>query len=95
MESDEAGLCLVERRRALARSTCSTISNTTPRTLAEEYWRDTDAGKPIDLPKNYFPGGDPHAPPENRWRSHAHLLFGNWINEVYQTTPFDLNDIGR
>ena len=32
--------------------------------------------------------------PENRWRSHAHLLFGNWINEVYQTTPFDCAAIG-
>ena len=33
-------------------------------------------------------------PPENRWRSHAHLLFGNWINELYQTTPFDISKIG-
>jgi len=46
------------------------------------------------LPKSYFPGDDPHAPPENRWRSHAHLLFGNWINEVYQTTPFAIEEIG-
>ena len=53
------------------------------------------AGKPIDLPQNYFPGDDPKAAPENRWRSHAHLLFGNWINEVYQTTPYTLDDIGR
>jgi homoserine O-succinyltransferase len=65
------------------------------RTLSDEYWRDTNAGRPIELPRNYFPGGDPHAAPENRWRSHAHLLFGNWINAVYQTTPFDLNEIGR
>ena len=63
-------------------------------TLADEYWRDIKARKPIALPKNYFPGDDPHAPPENRWRSHAHLLFGNWINEVYQTTPFGLGEIG-
>ena len=65
------------------------------RTLAEEYWRDIEAGKPIELPQELFSGRRSHAPPENRWRSHAHLLFGNWINEVYQTTPFDLNDIGR
>jgi homoserine O-succinyltransferase len=31
----------------------------------------------------------------NRWRSHAHLLYGNWINEIYQSTPFDLAQIGR
>ena len=51
--------------------------------------------KPIELPQNYYPDDDPHATPENRWRSHAHLLFGNWINEVYQTTPFVLADIGK
>ena len=53
------------------------------------------AGKPIEIPANYFPRNDPGLPPENRWRSHAHLLFGNWINELYQSTPFDLKDIGR
>jgi homoserine O-succinyltransferase/O-acetyltransferase len=62
--------------------------------LAEEYFRDRDAGKPIEVPKNYFPGDDPSATPQNRWRSHAHLLFGNWINQLYQTTPFDMADIG-
>jgi homoserine O-succinyltransferase len=52
------------------------------------------AKKSINMPANYFPGNDPKRPPENRWRSHAHLLFGNWINEVYQTTPYDLSRIG-
>jgi homoserine O-succinyltransferase/O-acetyltransferase len=94
IESDEVGLCLLSDARHSALYMFNHIEYDT-RTLAEEYWRDTDAGRPIDLPKNYFPGGDPSAPPENRWRSHAHLLFGNWINEVYQTTPFDLSDIGR
>ncbi len=63
--------------------------------LANEYRRDIRAGTPITLPKNYFPDDDPDQPPENRWRSHAHLLFGNWINEMYQSTPYDLNLIGR
>jgi homoserine O-succinyltransferase/O-acetyltransferase len=94
IESDEVGLCLLSDASRSALHMFNHIEYDT-RTLAEEYWRDTDAGRAIDLPKNYFPGGDPNAPPENRWRSHAHLLFGNWINEVYQTTPFDLNDIGR
>jgi homoserine O-succinyltransferase len=57
--------------------------------LAEEYARDVSAGAPIEPPRNYFPDDDPTRPPENRWRSHAHLLFGNWINEIYQATPFD------
>ncbi len=37
---------------------------------------------------------DPTRQPMNRWRSHAHLLYGNWVNEIYQTTPYDLNKIG-
>jgi homoserine O-succinyltransferase len=47
------------------------------------------------MPHNYFPHNDPSIPPQNRWRSHAHLLFGNWINEIYQTTPYNLEDIGE
>jgi pimeloyl-ACP methyl ester carboxylesterase len=39
------------------------------------------------VPCNYYPDDDPSRPPQNRWRSHAHLLYGNWINEIYQTTP--------
>ncbi len=64
-------------------------------TLKEEYDRDVAAGKPINVPANYYPGDDPSVTPQNRWRSHAHLLYGNWINEIYQTTPFDLSLIGK
>jgi homoserine O-succinyltransferase len=64
-------------------------------TLKEEYDRDVAAGKPINVPANYYPDNDPSQAPQNRWRSHAHLLYGNWINEVYQSTPYDLNDIGK
>jgi homoserine O-succinyltransferase len=63
--------------------------------LGEEYFRDRNASVPIAMPRNYFPQDDPERQPENRWRSHAHLLFGNWINELYQTTPFDISAIGR
>ena len=63
-------------------------------TLKEEYDRDLDAGQPIAVPVNYFPGDDPAQAPLNRWRSHAHLLYGNWINQIYQTTPFDPHEIG-
>jgi homoserine O-succinyltransferase/O-acetyltransferase len=93
MESDEAGLCLINdpARRSLYMFNHIEYDTTS---LADEYFRDKTAGKPIELPANYFPKNDPDLPPENRWRSHAHLLFGNWINELYQTTPFDLSKIG-
>lgn len=63
-------------------------------TLKEEYDRDVAQGTPINVPDNYYPDNDPSQPPQNRWRSHAHLLYGNWINEIYQTTHFDMDDIG-
>ncbi len=63
-------------------------------TLKEEYDRDVASGTPINVPANYYPDDDPTQTPQNRWRSHAHLLYGNWINEIYQTTPFDLARIG-
>ena len=62
-------------------------------TLKQEYDRDIDAGAPINVPMNYYPDDNPKNTPMNRWRSHAHLLYGNWINEIYQNTPFDLSDI--
>jgi homoserine O-succinyltransferase/O-acetyltransferase len=65
------------------------------RSLADEYERDHKAGLDTPAPVNLFPDGDPTKVPENRWRSHAHLLFQNWINEIYQTTPFDLAEVGR
>ena len=93
MESDEAGLCLVADAAHRSLYMFNHIEYDTY-SLSDEYWRDTNAGKPIELPANYFPHNDARAMPENRWRSHAHLLFGNWINEVYQTTPFDTQAIG-
>ncbi|NRB34547.1 MAG: homoserine O-succinyltransferase [Rhodobacteraceae bacterium] len=63
-------------------------------TLKQEYDRDIAAGTPINVPMNYYPEDDPSRPPFNRWRSHAHLLYGNWINEIYQNTPYDMNVIG-
>lgn len=58
-------------------------------TLAEEYRRDLEKGLNI-LPLHYFPNDDPSKSPTNKWRSHAHLLFSNWLNYyVYQETPFE------
>ncbi len=62
--------------------------------LKEEFERDRAAGKPVRPPHGYYPNEDTSARPLNRWRSHAHLLFGNWVNQVYQTVPFDPAKIG-
>jgi len=56
--------------------------------------RDLTSDNNLALPQNYFPEDDPKLNPINRWRSHAHLLYGNWINEIYQTTPFEIEKIG-
>ena len=60
-------------------------------TLAKEYERDVNKGINPDIPVNYFQDDDPSKPPMVRWRSHAMLLYTNWLNYyVYQSTPFDI-----
>ncbi|RDW16657.1 homoserine O-acetyltransferase MetA [Oceanobacillus chungangensis] len=60
------------------------------KTLADEYYRDLNKGLETDIPRNYFPNDNPDEKPLNRWRSHAHLLFSNWLNYyVYQETPYE------
>ncbi|MEM9062347.1 MAG: homoserine O-succinyltransferase [Pseudomonadota bacterium] len=94
MQSPEVGPCLIDdpAHRALYMFNHLEYDSTT---LKDEYDRDVASGSPIEIPKNYYPDDDPTRTPENRWRSHAHLLFGNWINQVYQTTPFNAADIGN
>src|SRR5690606_18584313 len=94
VDSVESGLCLLEdpERRSLHMFNhveCDTTS------LADEYFRDLQLAPDTPLPANYFPDNDVTRKPENRWRGHAHLLFGNWINEMYQTTPYDMEQIGK
>jgi homoserine O-succinyltransferase/O-acetyltransferase len=93
MESDEMGLCLINDAPHRSLYMFNHIEYDT-HSLAEEYERDVAAEKQIKVPAHYYPNDNPAKQPENRWRSHAHLLFGNWINEVYQSTPFDLQAIG-
>ena len=64
------------------------------RTLEAEYLRDKAAGLPIHVPENYYPNNDDTQPPMVTWRSHASLLYQNWLNYfVYQTTPYDISNI--
>ena len=66
-----------------------------PLTLQSEYLRDKNQGKPIEVPKNYYPDDDDTREPIVRWRGHANLLFSNWLNYfVYQSTPYDIMSIG-
>ncbi|MDR1445597.1 MAG: homoserine O-succinyltransferase [Treponema sp.] len=64
-----------------------------PLTLDREYRRDLAKGLPITPPKNYYPEDDPSRKPVVRWRAHAHLFFNNWLNFVYQETPFNLDEL--
>lgn len=60
-------------------------------TLAQEYRRDLDKGLTnVPFPHNYFPHDDPSLEPVFSWRAHANLLWRNWLNWVYETTPYDL-----
>lgn len=92
--SDEVGPCLIDDpdHRALYIFNHFEYDSGT---LKQEYDRDVAAGKPINVPGNYYPDNDPARKPLNRWRSHAHLLYGNWLNEIYQSTPYHLEDIGK
>lgn len=92
--SDEVGPCLVEDADHRALYIFNHFEYDSD-TLKQEYDRDIVNGTPINVPLNYYPDDNPALPPLNRWRSHAHLLYGNWINEIYQSTPYDLAEIGR
>lgn len=95
LESDEAGVCLVSDSRFNALYMFNHLEYDT-RTLYNEYVRDLEARpNTVKVPEYYFPMNDPAKTPANSWRAHGHLLMGNWINRIYQTTPFELEDIGE
>jgi len=64
-----------------------------PLTLDREYKRDVSKGLPIEAPINYYPDDDPSKTPIVRWRAHANLFFNNWLNYVYQETPYNLDEL--
>ncbi len=92
-ESEESGVSIVMARggREIFLTGHSEYS---PLTLDTEYKRDLGKGLPIEMPKHYYRNDDPSQPPLVTWRSHANLLFNNWLNYyVYQATPYRLEDI--
>jgi homoserine O-succinyltransferase len=91
--SEEVGPCLVEDAAHRALYIFNHFEYDSD-TLKQEYDRDVANGTPINVPNNYYPDDDPARQPLNRWRSHAHLLYGNWINEIYQNTPYEIAEIG-
>ncbi len=91
--SDEVGPCLIEDAAHRSLYIFNHFEYDSG-TLKDEYDRDIANDTPINIPLNYYHDDDPTKSPDNRWRSHAHLLYGNWINQIYQTTPYDLNKIG-
>ncbi|OJI95703.1 homoserine O-succinyltransferase [Planktotalea frisia] len=93
LSSEGAGPCLVEDQQHRGLYIFNHFEYDSG-TLKQEYDRDIAEGTTINVPMNYYPNDDPSQPPQNRWRSHAHLLYGNWINEIYQTTPFESDLIG-
>jgi homoserine O-succinyltransferase len=92
--SDSKGVC-VAQTRGTRRLYVLDHMEYDATSLGDEYARDVKANVPIKLPHNYFPGDDPAQAPLNRWRPHGHLFMSNWINEIYQTTPFEIEKIGQ
>ena len=66
-----------------------------PLSLKGEYDRDISQGKKINIPMNYYPDNNPDKTPSVKWRGHANLLFKNWVNIIYQATPYDIDLVGK
>ena len=91
-ESDVAGIYIIGTRDG-KKVFVTGHSEYDPNTLKEEYERDLDKGLDTEVPVNYFQDDDPSKTPMVQWRSHAVLLYTNWLNYyVYQVTPFKLED---
>jgi len=92
-ESEEAGIYIVMTKDG-RQIFVTGHSEYDPSTLMDEYNRDVNKGMEVDLPKHYFKKDDPGNIPRVRWKSHANLLFYNWLNYyVYQMTPYNIEDI--
>ncbi|MDR3305897.1 MAG: homoserine O-succinyltransferase [Clostridiales Family XIII bacterium] len=93
-ESEAAGVHMVvskDKRRLYLQGHCEYDWNT----LRLEYERDAARGLPVEVPVNYFEDDDPKKRVLMKWRGHANLFFANWLNFVYQETPFDLSELSQ
>ena len=90
-ESKQAGIYMAASIDGKRQIYVTGHSEYDPHTLKNEYERDLARGDEIDIPSNYFPNDDANMAPIVTWRSHAYLLFSNWLNYcVYQETPYNL-----
>lgn len=93
-ESEEAGIYLVATKDG-KQIFVAGHSEYDPCSLKWEYDRDVAKGMDVAIPVNYYPNDDPSRTPKSTWRSHANLLFSNWLNYyVYQETPYDIDQQG-
>ena len=91
-ETDEVGVFIVTARDGREIYVSGHLEYD-PLTLDKEYRRDVAKGLSIEIPKNYYPCNEPSKTPIVRWRAHANLFFDNWLNYVYQETPYNLDEL--
>ena len=94
VESEVSGLCLIQDVKRKHFHMFNHLEYDSD-TLHNEYIRDLSNDQDVNIPLNYYPDNDPNKNPINSWRGNGHLLFSNWVNFLYQTTPFLLEDIGK
>ncbi len=94
VDSEESGACLVHEPSKARVYMFNHLEYDTD-TLKNEFERDLSAGLNPSMPAHYFPDNNPSRKPQMTWRAHRNLLFGNWINLVYQTTPYDIEKIKK
>ena len=94
---DECGTMLFHRELSDNLNVCTNCGHHMPISPRDRFLTLFDGGvfSEIEVPQHYFPADDPSQDPKNRWCSHAHLLYGNWISEIYLTTPYDASLIGQ
>lgn len=93
VDSQEAGPAIIvakEARQIFVTGHCEYDRDT----LAKEYERDMQRGLSPNIPKNYFPDNDASKPPKMLWRAHANIFAANWVNFVYQQTPYNIEEVG-
>ncbi|MBT4890387.1 MAG: homoserine O-succinyltransferase, partial [Rhodospirillales bacterium] len=93
VESEQSGMCLVRDSRLNHIHMFNHLEYES-NTLDDEYRRDVASGDKNGIPANYYRDDNPDNEPVNTWRSSAHLLFNNWLNDIYQSTPYDIDLIG-